>query len=283
MIGIYKITNLINKKCYIGQSWNIEKRFLGHKRREHNNHLKRSFLKYGIENFSFEVIKKLENTKLTQILLNSFEIFYINQFDSTNPLKGYNKRLGGNSGGKFSEESRLKMSKSQTGKKQSKETIEKKRNNALGTKNPFYGKKHSEKTKKIISEKGKNRIISEETRLKMSQSQIGKHKGKKHSKETKEKLSKSHIGLHHTEETKQKIGNAFRGKTLSEEHKKKLSESKKGKNNPMYQKNFSEEHRKNLSKSRIGRTYSEESKRKMSEARKKYWKKKHESIIEENV
>ena len=56
--GIYKIENLINHKVYIGQSKDIKSRFNQHKSAETNKHLKHSFEKYGIENFSFEIIKE---------------------------------------------------------------------------------------------------------------------------------------------------------------------------------------------------------------------------------
>ena len=58
--GIYKITNNINNKFYIGSSKNITKRFKEHKWRlknnKHpNNKLQNSWNKYGEENFKFEV------------------------------------------------------------------------------------------------------------------------------------------------------------------------------------------------------------------------------------
>lgn len=58
--GIYKIQNLINGKIYIGQSKNIEKRWLRHKTTAFNKNdhsynlpLYRAIRKYGLENFSF--------------------------------------------------------------------------------------------------------------------------------------------------------------------------------------------------------------------------------------
>lgn len=96
MIGIYKITNLVNGKCYIGQSRNIEKRFSAHKSRpfnenseEYNKVLYRAIRKYGLDNFSFEVI---EECKIE--LLNNRENYWINFFDATNPTKGYNQTCG---------------------------------------------------------------------------------------------------------------------------------------------------------------------------------------------
>ena len=53
-------------------------------------------------------------------------------------------------------------------------------------------------------------------------------KGKKHSDETREKISQGNIGKYHTDETKEKISLAKLGKTLSEETKLKMSRAKLG-------------------------------------------------------
>ena len=65
MIGIYKITNKINGKCYIGQSINIKQRWKGHRKDafwlngpDYQYPLYKAIRKYGIENFSFEVIEE---------------------------------------------------------------------------------------------------------------------------------------------------------------------------------------------------------------------------------
>ena len=63
MIGIYKITNLINNKTYIGQSNCIERRFAQHKspyeqNRNYEKSLYKAIKKYGINNFSFDIIEE---------------------------------------------------------------------------------------------------------------------------------------------------------------------------------------------------------------------------------
>lgn len=94
MIGIYKITNLINGKIYIGQSVDIKKRWRQHKRnsqikgREYDKYLYRAFRKYGLENFSFEVIEECNED-----LLDEKEQYYISYYDSYN--NGYNMTQGG--------------------------------------------------------------------------------------------------------------------------------------------------------------------------------------------
>ncbi len=65
MTGIYKITNPINE-IYIGQSYDIEKRFYQHKNKAINKKLKESFEMYGIENHKFEVILECDASELTK-------------------------------------------------------------------------------------------------------------------------------------------------------------------------------------------------------------------------
>jgi len=72
------------------------------------------------------------------------------------------------------------------------------------------------------------------------------HKGKKHSKEWKENISKGHKGLHHSEEHKRKIGEALKGIPISEERREKLIKANTGSHH-------SAETREKLSKSRARR------------------------------
>lgn len=73
MQGIYKITNKINNKSYIGLSNNIEKRWDTHKTRafiesdkEYEKTLYRAFRKYGINNFTFEVLEEIEDESILE-------------------------------------------------------------------------------------------------------------------------------------------------------------------------------------------------------------------------
>lgn len=89
--SIYKITNLINQKVYIGQSSRPEKRFQEHcfKHENYISLINQAISKYGKENFSFEIIEEdIEN-------YNEREKFWIKYYDSNNPSKGYNIAPGG--------------------------------------------------------------------------------------------------------------------------------------------------------------------------------------------
>lgn len=77
MVGIYRIKNLINNKCYYGSSKEIEKRWSRHenelnKNKHHNIYLQRAWNKYGKTNFSFEVV---ETCKIKELLV--FEQKYL--------------------------------------------------------------------------------------------------------------------------------------------------------------------------------------------------------------
>ena len=86
---IYKITNEINNKIYIGQtSRNIVERFSEHKRATSNQPLYNAMRKYGIDNFSLELVEEC-----SQENVDEREIYYINKYDSYK--NGYNATMGG--------------------------------------------------------------------------------------------------------------------------------------------------------------------------------------------
>lgn len=93
MAHIYKITNLINQKSYIGKTeaidpWARWKEHLHSAKQEKNSHraLYRAINKYGKENFSFEIIEETD-------IPEDREQYYIQYYDTYH--KGYNETLGG--------------------------------------------------------------------------------------------------------------------------------------------------------------------------------------------
>ncbi len=126
--GIYKITNLINNKIYIGSCVGFNQRKGQHKYRlrkgnHDNSHLQSSWNKYGEDAFIFELIEEVEN--LNNLLER--EQHYIDTLNVCDRIVGYNKApiAGSCLGRKMSKESRAKMSKAKTGVKQSPEVAAK--------------------------------------------------------------------------------------------------------------------------------------------------------------
>jgi len=115
IIGIYKITNP-SGAVYIGQSWNITKRFATYRRNDKyvasQVLLFRSLQKYGVENHIFEIIHELPKD-VEQRIMDSYEILYMDLYRSGGVIL-LNLKEGG-SYGKHSEESKRKMSLSKIG------------------------------------------------------------------------------------------------------------------------------------------------------------------------
>ena len=95
-VGIYKITNKITNKLYIGESLNIEKRWIKHKEDLKNNShhsykLQNDYNGFGLDNFNFDIIENVDyelNPFVKKLVLLALEDRYIKEFDSIN--FGYN-------------------------------------------------------------------------------------------------------------------------------------------------------------------------------------------------
>ncbi len=100
MIGIYKYTNKINGHSYIGQSINLEQRKLAHQSaafnenaNDYNSQFHQAIRKYGLENFTYEVIAEISSEEYTKEMLDDLEIYFINYYDTFK--NGYNATEGG--------------------------------------------------------------------------------------------------------------------------------------------------------------------------------------------
>jgi group I intron endonuclease len=176
---IYKITNIITKKCYIGETKksNPYLRWNEHKRKIEQGigcpALQDAVKKYGIDNFKFEVLIICFDEDRYKI-----EMEYIKKFNSISP-NGYNLTIGGEGGG-------------------------------------FYGKKHSQETINNISIKMKQKYIdnpelrnenSKKQKIIMNTPEIKLkiREGLKNSEKWKNSIKGNHNKKVHTEETKDKI------------------------------------------------------------------------------
>ena len=174
---IYKITNLINGKIYIGKTkYTIDNRYKSHlkqaiKNRDLNitsSKLYNAINKYGTENFKIEQIEECSYENLSER-----EIFWIKELDARNPTIGYNICKGGEcgpggpmfKGHKHSEETKKQMSM-----------------NRRGENNGNYGNRwhQSDELKALHS--------------KLSSGENNGMHGKKHTEISKEKNRKAHLG-----------------------------------------------------------------------------------------
>jgi len=172
---VYKVTNLINGKIYIGvhKTTDPYDNYLGS-----GKNIQLAIKKYGLENFSKEILHVYNNQDDAYMMES---ILVDDDFISRNDT--YNAKVGGFGGGiAHKPEVRRRMSESYK-----------------GSGNPFYGKKHSKETRMSISKNvsgcknpnyGNRFNHTIETKQKISESVLGR----KHSEETKAKISKSNKG-----------------------------------------------------------------------------------------
>jgi len=142
-IYIYKITNLINNKIYIGQCSNKNrfKRYFG------GGKLMRDVVrKYGKENFKKEILFTAKNEYQADLV----EKYLINKNNCLDKNVGYNLSSGGKVTHSISEETKDKIRNTIISKGIGKERT--------GENNPFFGKHHSKKTIKRLKKYGKTLI-----------------------------------------------------------------------------------------------------------------------------
>ena len=173
---IYKTTNLINGKIYIGKK--KSNKFLDNNYLGSGKIIRQAIEKYGKDNFSVELLEKCDSLDA----LNEKEKYYIEYYNSQNLTIGYNISFGGDGGITWGND-----------------------------KHPFKDKHHTEESKRKNSEHCKGRVpwnkgkkgikkMSEETKEKIRLKNLGKkkHRIKKHNvpmkEETKEKLRQLNLG-----------------------------------------------------------------------------------------
>lgn len=166
---IYVITNDINDKVYVGQTWRgLNIRFTEHSCRSSTcMHLHNAIVKYGKESFRI----KLLTVAHTQQIADYWEDFFILKYDSIQ--NGYNIKTGG-MGGRHNEETKQKISVSNIGLKRTPEhklrqslrligkplnkvhrkriSATKKMQYAVPENNPMFGLHHNDDAKRKMSE-----------------------------------------------------------------------------------------------------------------------------------
>ena len=212
IIGVYKISNILSGRYYIGYSTNIERRFGVHKSKLKNNchdniFLQRAYNLDGEDKFKYEIIhvcdteeeaKEIELQYLTDLSIRDI-IYNLNYNNSGGDLMTHHpeKEAIREKIVKSYKETLRKMTPEERSQKYGKfgekngmygktHTDEVKKNNSIlkkGNTN-FKGHKHTEETKKIFSEMRKNKNIGKDNHF----------FGKKHTEETKQKIREKNIG-----------------------------------------------------------------------------------------
>lgn len=179
--GIYLLTNKVNGKQYVGQSWDVTYRWSSHKseKRYMKFPLYNAIRKYGWHNFDKTILVRVAN----QEDLDMYESKLIESFNTMTP-NGYNCKDGGE-GRRVSEETKAKLSAATKGKPKSPETREKiAAANREKAKDPKFlarvreGRKgwkgHTEESKAKIRAARAKQVITQESRDKAAETRRGK-------------------------------------------------------------------------------------------------------------
>ena len=227
-MGVYYIQNLVTNRFYIGSSADVYSRIKSHlnmlQRGVHSNiHLQRSYNKHGQDKFAWGVCEEVFD--IDQLLV--VEQTWIDVMGDYNICT----EAGSTRGYKATEETRAKLSAVKS-----------------GINNPMYGTKRPE-VGEIFRKLHTGKVLSEEHKRKCSEALKGKRgpwdnpesvakiieavrlasTGRKHSDETRAKVSAAGMGRVVSEETREKIRVKSTGRVHSDDTKAKLSEMKRGK------------------------------------------------------
>lgn len=207
MTGIYKIMNILNNKVYIGQAINIQSRIREHKELLNRNCHPNNHLQHAWNLYGDEKFIFSTIEKCDEKILTQREQFWIDFYGGINSDNTYNQRDAG-SHGTHSEETKIKISERLNG-------VPKK-----------PGRKVSEEGRLSLSLSHIGKYPSEETKKKMSASQ----KGRKHTEETKKKIAEKNKQRYiDNPELRKEISKRMTGRVFSEEHKYKLGSANRGK------------------------------------------------------
>ena len=223
---IYKITNTINNKIYIGKhkSETFDLRYWGG-----GIALNAAYKKYGKKNFTREILEWCETAEL----LNDREIFWISEFNACDPSIGYNCSPGGDGA------------------------------ILVGDKNGMYGKHHTNESKQKISKTLNDMFLAGEINLQHLDGDKNGMYGRHHSDQSKQRMSATALDLEYhwyTDGVKniqcnkhEAIPDGFHlGYTMSDSHLEnvRIAQGKidrYGENNPFYGKTHTSDTRKAIS------------------------------------
>lgn len=231
--GVYKITNKLNGRIYIGSAKEFKNRWKEHARslekgKHHNRFLQADYNKCGPEVFSFSILEIIEGDKVAR---TTAEQKYVNEtYDHGDQCYNLHKDTISYQGERKAclEETKKKIGDANRGRVYSPEALENIRaasRNRIGKSNEkVSGEEWRERSPEVYE-----RMV--ELGKLMAQKNLEKVKAKLTgiplSDEHRKKLSEAHKGHKPSEETRKKMSEAQRKRKLSEETKKKISEGHK--------------------------------------------------------
>jgi len=220
-IGIYGIFNQINGRVYIGQTVDFAVREKNHftmlrGNRHPNNHLQRSFNKYGEANLRFVVICRCEISELVEL-----EQAWLDYYPPAMKYNQADSAVNAMLGRTHTPETRAVISRKLKGKKHfgrvlPPESIEKMRRAKLG-------KKMSAAARRNMNIAFKGRKHSPAAIEKMRLAKLGKPR----SAETRAKISAAKKGRAKTPEAKQRMREAAQRRWTDPEYRKRMIESRR--------------------------------------------------------
>ncbi len=159
---VYQALNTATGKIYIGKTAvSLAQRKGDHKAKAYKHGRNSSFheamRKYGFDNFQWEIIDKAK----TLDELNEKERYWIARLKTSEKEYGYNQTTGGDIC-EFNEEVKIKIGLAGKGRKVSEAECKRRSIAMRGERNPFYGKKHDEKTRKRCGARNVGRKLTPE-------------------------------------------------------------------------------------------------------------------------
>ena len=235
--GIYGIRHKATGRWYVGQAYDIRKRFKDHRAMastQTRKHFYLSLRKYGHIAFAWRILERCEKTEL-----NRREKFWIQKLNSVEP-NGYNLTTGGDRSYKLTPSVLEKLRNLSLGRVQSPETIRKRVEKNTGQRRTLatrlkmrkaqLGKTHSEKTRQKMA-----RITSKRLRQpKMRKWNRDRMLKQWRNREYRRRQKKAHMGFTPTESTRQKMRRRLKKRWKDPKYRATISKKMRGRKIPKY-------------------------------------------------
>ena len=235
--GIYGIRHKISNRWYVGQAYDIRKRFKDHRAfasTKTRKHLYLAFRKYGFSAFAWRILERCEKPEL-----NRRERFWIQKLNSVEP-NGFNLTTGGDRDWQPSESLRRKLSLASLGRKQTPETIRKRAEKNIGQRRTLatrrkmrkaqLGKKASEATRRKLAWITRKRFRRPEIRKWNRERMLKQWRNRDYRRRQK----KAHQGYKPTAEQLRKFSRSMRKVWRNPRFKAMMSKKMRGRKLPKY-------------------------------------------------